>query len=713
MNIYSLPDTIALAVNIALGLAVLSNAPKRAANRLFLLLVSSMAIWNVGEILMINARTQGGALLGAKLVLVGIFMFPVFFSHFTFVFPRRISSRWSPLTYPVLFYALPGAMLTFVLLTLQVKAGQTRFLNDVFLAFHGQTMGFYAIYLAIIGVFLSYGVSGIINLIFALKTTSIIKEKLQIRYLIFGMVLVGLFGVVVDLLNFLLRLGYPSFFLTGLYTIILSIFFSIAIIKYRLLDIEVIIRRSILFSALSVLILTIYVLVIKHLSDWLGATTQRESIVVESLFVLILVILSRPLKDHTERMLDRVFFPKRVASQKRMLEFSKTLVHSVDLDGLLEQLVAFVEETFIPSRIALLFRDEAGERYTVRCARHLEGNVSLHRPLLEHWFAGKEDVIQIENLDRNADDEIDWGILERLNISLLVPFRLQDVLWGCLMLGKRRNGATWEVQDMDFLHTLANQVDVAISRALIYEKEQRRERQLLQTEKLAALGTLSAGMAHEMRNPLNIISGSAETLKNGRLNQEEEKEMLAFIMDETDRLNGIVTRFLDFARPRTPEIRRCDVLSLVDETLQMLSERAKKANVAVVKKYPKSISPFDLDPEQLKQILINLALNALEAMGEAEAGTLTAKVAPKEDDVVISIKDTGVGIPKKIQSKIFDPFFTTKEKGTGLGLSMTHRMVDGMGGTLSFVSAPGKGTTFTLTIPKFAPESQSPRPPPL
>ncbi|OPX21964.1 MAG: hypothetical protein B1H02_06770, partial [Candidatus Latescibacteria bacterium 4484_107] len=373
--------------------------------------------------------------------------------------------------------------------------------------------------------------------------------------------------------------------------------------------------------------------------------------------------------------------------------------------GLLEQLVTFVEETFVPSRIALLFRNEAGERCTVRCARHMEENVSLYRPLLEHWFAGKEDVIQIENLDRNADNETDWRVLERLNISLLVPLRVQDVLWGCLILGKRRNGTTWEVQDIDFLNTLVNQMDVAISRALIYEEEQRQERQMFQTEKLAALGTLSAGMAHEIRNPLNIISGSAETLKNGRLNREEQKEMLTFIMDETERLNEIITRFLDFARPRTPEIRRCDVLSLVDETLQMLSERAKKANVAVVKKYTKPISPFDLDPQQLKQILINLVLNALEAMGETEAGTLTVKVVPKEDDVVISIKDTGVGIPKEIQSKIFDPFFTTKEKGTGLGLSMTHRMVDGMRGALSFVSASGKGTTFTLTIPKFAPES--------
>ena len=701
MNLYSLPASIALAVNIALGLIIFSHNPKKSANRLFTLLVGSMAVWNVGIIIMSNAHSQLMALLGAKLTLMGIFIFPVFFLHFTFVFPRKNRSKISPLSHPLLFYIPPVAILILILLKMQIKMGRIHALNIFYLGLHDQTTGFYIAYFVIMGMFLLFIIYGIVNLAISLKNTAIARQRLQIRYLIFGIILMAVFGGIIDLVNYFFRLGLPLLFITGLYTVFISIFFGIAIVKYRLLDIEIIIKRSLLFSTLSVLVLTVYILIVKHLSDWLGATTHRQSIVVESLFVLVIVIFLMPVKRYIERLIDHFVFPGRTKIQKRMLAFTKTLAHHIKLDELCSQIIDFVEEIFKLKKIAIFLWDETEECYIIQCERNIEAELVLHPADINRWLAaGYDDAIQVENIDENVQANTDLDALHKSGIFLLVPIRIKDELLGCLALGKRRPAAKWEMQDMEFLNTLANQAAIAISRTLIYEKEQQSERQLLRTEKLVAIGTLSAGMAHEIKNPLHIISGSAETLMNKALNKDEQKEILQFIVDETDRLNGILNNFLDFARPKKPEILKYDVVSLVNETLQMVSEQAKTLNITIKKHYAKGLPPLYFDPEQLKQVLINIELNALEAMSKTEKRMLTVKVsAIRNKQISISIKDTGIGIKKTIQSNIFDPFFTTKKNGTGLGLSISHQIMESMGGTISFVSNFGKGTTFTLKLP--------------
>jgi signal transduction histidine kinase len=701
MNPYSLPASIALAVNIALGLIIFFNNPKKLVNQLFTLLVGSMVVWNVGSIIMSNSHSQLTALLGAKLTLTGIFMFPVFFLHFTFVFPRENRSKISPLSHPLLFYIPPVAILTIILLKMQIKMGRIHALNNIFyLRLHDQTTGFYIAYFVLMGMFLLFIVYGIVNLAISLKDTVIARERLQIRYLIFGIIFMVVFGGIIDLVNYFFRLGFPSFFLTGLYTIFISVFFGIAIVKYRLLNIEIVIKRSLLFSTFSVLILTIYILIVKHLSDWLGATTRKQSIVIESLFVLAIVILLMPIKRYIERLIDHLVFPGRTKIQKRMLAFTKTLAHHIKLKEICTQIIDFVEEIFKIKKIAIFLWDETEECYMLQYERNIGENLVLHPADINRWLAGHDDAIQVENIDENVKVGTDLNALQKSGIFLLIPIWIKNELLGCLALGKRRIATKWEMQDMEFLNTLANQAAIAISRALIYEKQQQSERQLLRTEKLVAMGTLSAGMAHEIKNPLHIISGSAETLMNEDLNKDEQEEILQFIVEETDRLNGIVNNFLDFARPKKPEITKCDVVSLVDETLEMISEQAKTLNITIKKHYAKGLTPLYFDPEQLKQVLINIELNALEAMSKTEKRILTVRVSSvRNKQIGIFIKDTGIGIQKTMQSKIFDPFFTTKKNGTGLGLSISHQIMESMGGAISFVSSFGKGTTFTLKLP--------------
>jgi signal transduction histidine kinase len=219
----------------------------------------------------------------------------------------------------------------------------------------------------------------------------------------------------------------------------------------------------------------------------------------------------------------------------------------------------------------------------------------------------------------------------------------------------------------------------------------------MQSEKMASLGELAAGIAHEIRNPLAIISGSAETMKK-RGDKETKEEMIDYIMEESDRIDTMITDFLDFAKPKEPKLVSCDIVQVIRKTIQLIFPQSRTQNVEVVEEFPGKPLYIEVDPELIQHAFMNIELNALEAM--EQGGVLKVNVLPNHGGrVLIKFSDTGKGVPLKISRKIFDPFFTTKEGGTGLGLSIAHNIVESHGGTLTNTSHEGRGTTFTISLP--------------
>jgi signal transduction histidine kinase len=219
----------------------------------------------------------------------------------------------------------------------------------------------------------------------------------------------------------------------------------------------------------------------------------------------------------------------------------------------------------------------------------------------------------------------------------------------------------------------------------------------MQSEKLAALGQLAAGITHEIRNPLGIISGSAEILlKQG--DAETQREMAGFIIEESDRINSMINNFLNFAKPKEPKFQSCDLGDLILKIVQLIAPQARSRDVEIIGEIPDERIVVRIDPEQFRQAFMNLSLNALEAMSE---GGICRVVLSKNGvgQVMIRVSDTGPGIPEEDLSRIFDPFFTTKDKGTGLGLSIAHTIIESHGGTISVTSQGGKGTTFIINLP--------------
>ncbi|NOX97129.1 MAG: HAMP domain-containing protein, partial [Nitrospirae bacterium] len=240
------------------------------------------------------------------------------------------------------------------------------------------------------------------------------------------------------------------------------------------------------------------------------------------------------------------------------------------------------------------------------------------------------------------------------------------------------------------------------------------EEELRRKDRLAALGELSAGVAHEVRNPLGIIKSSAQVLQN-RLKDKEVKsrELISFIIEETDRLNKVVTNFLDFARPQKPNLEKRKIIPILDKTLGLVKIQFSERNIKVVRNYKKGLPPAMIDEDLMSQVFLNLITNALQAMSEGGILTVTVRLKVenqkfKTEDknsstetnfIEISFRDTGCGIPETELSKVFNPFFSIREGGTGLGLSIVHKIIETHGGEISVESQVGKGTTFTLKLP--------------
>ncbi|MDA8098172.1 MAG: ATP-binding protein [Nitrospiraceae bacterium] len=223
------------------------------------------------------------------------------------------------------------------------------------------------------------------------------------------------------------------------------------------------------------------------------------------------------------------------------------------------------------------------------------------------------------------------------------------------------------------------------------------EEQLRRADRLSALGELSAGMAHEIRNPLGSIKGAAEILRDDYLPEDPKFEFLQILLRETDRLNAIVQEFLGFARPKPPEYREADVNGIIESVAALTVQQAKKAGVVVALHPDRSIGIRNLDGGLLQQAVLNLVLNAIQAMNGG--GTLDIATGCRDGILSISVADSGPGITPENKKKLFTPFFTTKNNGTGLGLAITYRIVQNHKGTIDVESEPAKGAVFTIRIP--------------
>jgi PAS domain S-box-containing protein len=246
------------------------------------------------------------------------------------------------------------------------------------------------------------------------------------------------------------------------------------------------------------------------------------------------------------------------------------------------------------------------------------------------------------------------------------------------------------IRTAEGLRVLASVVDITERKKI--------EERLRQTERVAELGTLASGMAHEIGTPMNVILGRAEFLMR-KTGDDTIKKGLGTIVTQVERITKIMNQLLTFARRRPSELGPLELRKTIEDSLEILQERLRAHRVQVETDFTRQVPNVHADPDQMSQVLLNLFINAVHAM--PDGGTLRVGLTEAGGQAVLTITDTGCGISKEDLSKIFAPFFTTKEvgKGTGLGLTVVQGIIQEHGGTIAVDSEPGKGTTFTITLP--------------
>lgn len=699
MNIYALPAALALAINLTLCLVVFFDNPKGVVNRVFTLLILSFVGWNAGELIMINSDQHSMALIGVKIIFAGVFLFPVFFLHFSYVFPQKFT-RFFDGWRSTLLYAGPVILLIPFVLLLQVDIGRVLQIGSIFyyvFTFKGPLESHVLAWvLSLIG--LGYFSWGVLNFILSYGQTKIARQRLQILYLLVGICSMFIIGLVLHVANYFFELGYSFFFVASLYSLLISFFFALAIVKYRLVDIHFIIRGGILYSILTGLVLVIYVLLIKNVCDILANKFGTTSLLVESVFILVLVFLLRPLERRVEEFIDRFFYRDRYLFRLKFFEFTRTLLNILDLQTLSRATVEFISQALVVNKVGIWTLDVEADSYRMTS----QTGFLEERPFAEEssfiaYLKKSQRAVELEYIKNYYPLQADVKEMMIEHIALVIPFQWEEGLLGFLLVGDKRNGKNFTIMEIEALEALAPAMAMAISRALLYQNLKRKDLQMMQSEKLAALGEMAASFVHGIRNPLGIISGSAETLKK-KIPEPVQSEMIQFIREESERINRMLTNFLEFAKPKPPTFQEVNLKDILRRTVDLSSIPARERGVQVVQEYPQDKVSLFLDPEQIHEAFVNLELNALEAM--PAGGTLRITLTQKENkDVIIRVSDTGVGIPAGRESKIFDPFFTTKEQGTGLGLTIVHTVVKNHGGTISVANNDGGGATFTISLP--------------
>jgi signal transduction histidine kinase/putative methionine-R-sulfoxide reductase with GAF domain len=412
-----------------------------------------------------------------------------------------------------------------------------------------------------------------------------------------------------------------------------------------------------------------------------------------------------------------------VANQAAICIENSGLMETLDIDEILKLVLEGVTKNTGFDRARLYLVNEKENRLECKMSVGADGETieGITLPIDPQGSVVARSVVEKQPFiipDAARDPRVNPVLKEKFNLHSLVvvPLLAKEKALGAIAADHLEPGKNITSEVLGSVMTYAQQAGLAIHNAVMYEELRtfarqmeekirkttadlrKAEAQLIRSEKLAALGQLAAGIAHEIRNPLTSINILIHSLRERSPAENSQQDDLKVIEEEIHRMDEIIDQFLRFAKPASPFLEKTEILSLFEETLQLLRLQTEKQHIVVEKEF-QALPMVLMDREQIKQAILNLLLNAIQAM--PAGGRLTLSGWKSEDGqwICFSIKDSGTGVIAEDMDKLFDPFFSTKEGGIGLGLSITHRIIDQHHGKIEVSSSPGHGTLFTVWLP--------------
>ena len=394
-------------------------------------------------------------------------------------------------------------------------------------------------------------------------------------------------------------------------------------------------------------------------------------------------------------------------------EFNRSLMLIADKDLLVANTISKIRQITSVSRIIFyLFQPDTDQFKHVKNQSD-ENSKSIptiftHHSRLVNWLSVNEKHLAVsqsrEIMEYFTDKERE--MIRDNGIELIYPLKVMNRMSGFVFLGKKDNGEAFTEQDLNLLALLFDQAAFAVENTTLYEEQGARIKKMYRADRLAILGQLAAGAAHEIRNPLAAIRSTIQYLSKGMKSDPDSLEMVNELMEEVDRINKIVQGLLSFSKSSELETTKVDIEQLLRQSLILLNNTIAKEQVTVDFDIKTKNTVVIADASQLKQVFLNIILNAVEAMSDCNEKRLIFSIeGSRQLDfssryLVISFTDTGKGIEQENIENIFNPFYTTKQDGTGLGLPISFGIVNRHGGEMEANSIPGKGTTIVVKLPQ-------------
>lgn len=500
-----------------------------------------------------------------------------------------------------------------------------------------------------------------------------------------------------------------GFFIMPLNLIVLAYVVS----KGRLADFNVVIARGLLYTVTLIAVALLCLLFIGAatllLPGLMGPPQTLFAVAMVLVIGLVLAITLPQFLPQAERLVQSRLFGERMGYQEKLSGLTKELSALPTVDQTLNAVVQALQTHMQLTRVLVLIEDPLSGLFKLEAENGLRAdettdgfNLREDAAIIQH-LARKQDALVRDELPRLVAPPQQRALeaeLDRLRVTVCVPMTLDNKLMGLIGLGGKQSQEMFYASDLRLLGNLATEVGLAI-------KYRRMEDQVVRKNRLVELGTIAAGVAHEIRNPLASIRTFAQLLPERADDVEFRTEFAKLVLKDVDRVSSVIESMLAFSRPAQVTVGQHAAVELVEEALLLAQPRLKGKRVEVIREFHEQ-PILRVDRQQILQILLNLINNAADVLPEqgrlrvavgtrlmenSTDGTATQKYG------VIEVADNGPGIPAAVRSRVFDPFFTTKKEGTGLGLSISQKIARDHGGVITCSSIEGKGASFQVNLP--------------
>jgi len=698
LNIHAIPMLLMGIVTLWLGILVHRSNRQSAAHRHFLVLCGSIALWLIATSIGLCATTPEKALAWYRLDNVGVMYISVAFYAFSAEF-LQLQRPWSI----KLGYGLSTLLAITVLTRQEFVTGVYQYWWGYFPQWGPASMPFFIIYF-------SYIAFAFIDYIRTYRTIVTPIRHQQIKFVLSAFAIASLGSV-----DFLPAFGYEIYPFGYVPIFLLTVVITIAILRYQLLDATLVVSMSATY--LPLIPFALVLIFFAHFSGDISPTTLASLLVLATIAFMILHIA---FQSRLQSTLNKVLFPDRYDAYNTLTHFSHAMVTNLDLANLQTEIVHTLQTVMGIENVSVFLFDKEQGCYALKTSSEigedrantvrLTSHDSFAIRLLQHDRPIVKEELQHGLLGWERAETLTFvNTLEDMNAEVCIPLVNKARLIGFVNLGHKPSQRFYSQDEIKLLASLANNAAIALDNAMLYEDWKRSQLLVRRADRLRSMETLAGGFAHEVRNPLTSIKTFIQLAPSRRNDQEFMDAFSAVVSDDLSSIERLIEEILDYTRYMKPKFSLTSINEIVKSNLHLIDVKATALGITIEKRLAKQLAPIMADRQQIKQVLINLALNAIDAMRE-QGGRLTVSTrqVTRLDGtrwVQIRVSDTGCGIAPTDLPHVFDPFFTTKHDstervGTGLGLSIVHQIIQEHAGTIDVRSAVGKGSTFIVTLPE-------------